>query len=52
MERAVAMVAALGPDEVRSMLDEDNGAVMSCGFCSEVYQLSGDDLSKILTEPA
>jgi molecular chaperone Hsp33 len=48
MERAVAMVAALGPDEVRSMLDEDNGAVMSCGFCSEVYQLSGDDLREIL----
>jgi len=52
MERAIAMIAALGRDEVQSMLDEDNGAVMTCGFCGEIYQLSGDDLSKILAESA
>ena len=48
MERALSMIAALGSQEVRSMLDEDNGAVMTCGFCSEIYQLSGDDLREIL----
>ncbi|PYS98404.1 MAG: Hsp33 family molecular chaperone HslO [Acidobacteria bacterium] len=49
MERARTLIAALGPAEVGSMLEEDNGAVMSCGFCSEVYQLDEDDLKKILT---
>ena len=48
MERARTLIAALGPTEVASMLAEDNGAVMSCGFCSEVYQLDEDDLKKIL----
>jgi molecular chaperone Hsp33 len=42
------MIAALGRDEVRSMLDEDNGAVMTCGFCNEIYQLDGTDLEEIL----
>lgn len=48
MEKAVSMIAALGPDEVKSMLREDEGAVMSCGFCSEIYQLGEDDLRQIL----
>lgn len=50
MERARTMIASLGDAEVRSMLDEDKGAVMSCGFCSEVYQLDDDDLQQILSE--
>lgn len=48
MERARTMVAALGRREVESMLAEDDGAVMSCGFCSEIYQLTADDLRSIL----
>ncbi|MFN6964360.1 MAG: Hsp33 family molecular chaperone HslO [Pyrinomonadaceae bacterium] len=48
LERARTMVAALGRGEVESMLAEDNGAVMSCGFCSEIYQLGEDDLREIL----
>ncbi|HTK38505.1 MAG TPA: Hsp33 family molecular chaperone HslO, partial [Pyrinomonadaceae bacterium] len=52
MERALTMIAALGRDEVQSMLDEDNGAVMTCGFCGEMYQLSADDLREILAAEA
>ena len=48
MERAIGMIAALGQDEVRSMLAEDKGAVMSCGFCSEIYQLDEQHLRAIL----
>jgi molecular chaperone Hsp33 len=48
MERAVELIASLGPDEVRSMLHDDNGAVMSCGFCSEIYQLDEGHLRGIL----
>jgi molecular chaperone Hsp33 len=48
IERARTLIASLGSTEVRSMLDEDKGAVMSCGFCSEVYQLDEGDLESIL----
>jgi molecular chaperone Hsp33 len=48
MERAVQLIASLGHAEVRSMLEEDNGATMNCGFCSNVYTLSENDLRKIL----
>ena len=48
IERARTLIAALGPTEVKSMLADDRGAVMSCGFCSEVYQLDEDDLKGIL----
>ena len=42
------MVAALGVNEVRSMLAEDKGAVMNCGFCNETYSLNEEDLEGIL----
>ena len=48
IERARTLIASLGNTEVRSMLADDKGAVMSCGFCSEVYQLDEEDLENIL----
>lgn len=48
-EKAVAMVAALGKTEVAAMLEEDEGAVMTCGFCNETYQLNEEDLKAILS---
>lgn len=47
-ERAVGLIASLGKAEVGSMLEEDKGATMTCGFCNEVYRLNEDDLQKIL----
>lgn len=47
-ERAVALISSLGRAEVESMLAEDNGATMTCGFCNEVYRLDEDDLHEIL----
>ena len=47
-ERAVQLIASLGKTEVKSMLNEDRGATMNCGFCNNVYTLSEDDLRKIL----
>ncbi len=49
MERARTLIASLGRAEVESMLAEDKGAVMSCGFCNEVYQLDEGDLESMLT---
>jgi len=48
-ERAVAMVAALGPDEVSSMLAEQGEAVMNCGFCNETYTLPPAELNAIIS---
>lgn len=47
-ERAVTMIAALGRDEVESMIAEDDGAVMTCGFCNERYRLDKDALELML----
>lgn len=47
-ERAVQLISSLGKTEVQSMLEEDKGATMTCGFCNEVYRLNEDDLRKIL----
>lgn len=49
-EKAYDMIASLGRAEVESMLMEDDGAVMSCGFCSEIYQLDSPDLERMLAE--
>lgn len=47
-ERAVALISSLGEAEVRSMLEEDKGASMTCGFCNNVYHLDEQDLQQIL----
>jgi molecular chaperone Hsp33 len=48
LERATTMIGALGRNEVESMLTEDKGAVMTCGFCNEIYQLDEEALEQIL----
>ena len=48
LERARTMIASLGRAEVESMLAEDKGAVMTCGFCNEIYQLDEADLEAML----
>lgn len=48
-DRAVAMVAALGRNEVESMLQEQGEATMNCGFCNEVYTLTTADLESIIS---
>ena len=47
-ERAASLVSALGAEEVRSMLEEDKGASLDCGFCNETYRLEESDLVLIL----
>ena len=47
-ERAVQLISSLGKREVQSMLEEDKGATMTCGFCNEVYTLDEADLRKML----
>lgn len=47
-DKAVAMIGALGPNEVRAMIAEQGEAVMTCGFCNELYSLGEEDLRKLL----
>lgn len=47
-ERAVALISSLGKTEVGAMLEEDRGAVMTCGFCNETYRLDEENLREIL----
>lgn len=48
MERAVSLIGSLGREEVQSMLIEDKGAKMTCGFCNETYSLDESQLEEIL----
>ena len=48
MERAVSLISAFGKNEVESMLLEDKGASMNCGFCNETYQLDEAQLQEII----
>jgi len=47
-ERAVSLISSLGHAEVASMLAEDKGAKMTCGFCNRLYTLDETDLQKML----
>lgn len=47
-ERAVALIASLGKAEVESMLKEDKGAEMTCGFCNQTYHLDEAQLQEII----
>jgi molecular chaperone Hsp33 len=47
-ERAVSLISSLGREEVASMLEEEKGAQMTCGFCNEIYTLDEADLQKII----
>ncbi len=47
-ERAVQLISSLGKKEVVSMLEDDKGAKMTCGFCNEIYSLDENDLQKML----
>lgn len=48
MEKAFTLIGSLGTTEVASMLAEDKGAAMTCGFCNETYGLTEEDLQMIL----
>lgn len=47
--KALAMIEALGREEIESMIAENGGAVMNCGFCNAVYNLSEEELGRLLT---
>jgi molecular chaperone Hsp33 len=49
-QRARAIIASLGRDEIEDMLQKDNGAELICHYCNEAYQISGEELRQMLAE--
>ena len=47
-ERVATMLMSLGEAEIRSMLEEDGGAEITCHFCNEVYSFDGNALAGLL----
>jgi len=48
--RMLGALKMLGKDELRSMIEEDQGAEATCHFCNEVYQADSDHLEKLIVE--
>lgn len=47
-ERIAAMLVSLGEDELRSMIEEDHGAEITCHFCNEAYRFDENELAGLL----
>ena len=47
-DKVLQMLVALGPEEIRSMIDEDDGARVSCHFCNETVVLDRPALEALL----
>ena len=49
-ERALLIISALGDEEVKDMIEKDNGAELICHFCNETYELGADELRALLND--
>lgn len=47
-ERFSHSLATLSKKELQSMIDQNNGAELTCQFCGDKYEFSKDDLEKII----
>ena len=46
-ERVVNMLRSLGPDEVRSILEEQGKVKVACEFCNQKYDFDSIDVEQI-----
>ncbi|MDJ0517284.1 MAG: Hsp33 family molecular chaperone HslO [Trichodesmium sp. MO_231.B1] len=49
-ERVLGALKMFGIDELKDMIEKDNGAEATCEFCGEVYQASQEDLTQLIQE--
>jgi len=49
-DRVLGALKILGADELRDMIEKDNGAEATCHFCNEVYRASSDHLEHLIAE--
>ncbi|MDX2256108.1 MAG: Hsp33 family molecular chaperone HslO [Pseudanabaenaceae cyanobacterium bins.39] len=50
LDRMLGAIKILGESELRSMIEEDQGAEATCHFCGEVYQATTEQLHGLLAE--
>ncbi len=49
-QRALTMITALGREDIEDMIAKENGAEVTCHYCSEVYRFSGEELQVLLSQ--
>ncbi|ABW29942.1 Hsp33 family molecular chaperone HslO [Acaryochloris marina] len=49
-ERVLGALKMLGQDELLDMIEKDDGAEATCDFCGEVYQVTSDQLGKLIDD--
>ncbi len=49
-ERVLGALKMFGIDELKDMIEKDNGAEATCEFCGEVYQASQKDLAQLIQD--
>ena len=47
-ENVLRMIKSLGPDEIKSMIEEDGGAEVLCHFCNMAYIFGEEELNKLI----
>ncbi|WP_018131742.1 Hsp33 family molecular chaperone HslO [Effusibacillus pohliae] len=47
-ERLIGVLVSLGVNELRRLLEEDQGAELVCSFCKEKYAFSGEELETLI----
>lgn len=45
--QVLAMLRRLGADQLRALIEEDDGAEVTCEFCKETYQFSAEELGQL-----
>lgn len=49
-DRMLGALKLLGEDELKDMIEKDNGAEATCHFCNEVYQAESGHLEQLISE--
>jgi molecular chaperone Hsp33 len=49
-DRVLGALKMLGKDELRDMIEKDDGAEATCHFCGEVYKASSDELEQLIQD--
>lgn len=49
-ERVSRALISMGREELTALIEEQNGAELTCQFCDKVYRYTGEDLKKLLEE--
>ncbi len=49
-ERVSRALVSIGPAELRSLIEEQDGAELTCQFCDKIYRFSRADLERLLRE--